>query len=159
MLMVSVLMLLCLFGAMPSQGQGAIDVYSFDTPEQEQRYRGLTAEFRCPKCLNTNLAGSDAPIAADLRREVHDLLLQGKSDQQIRDYLQHRYGDFVLYDPPLRPTTWLLWFGPFLLLLGGGWLILRISRGGNQAVEKDLLSEQERARLEALTGSSNQTHD
>ena len=135
-----------------AQAQGAIDVYRFDTPEQEMRYKHLTAEFRCPKCLNTNLAGSDAPIAADLRREVHDLLLEGKTDQEIRDFLQHRYGDFVLYNPPVRPNTWLLWFGPLALLLLGGWLVWRISRERNRSDSEDRLSQQDQARLKALTG-------
>ena len=79
---------------------------------QEARYRALTEEFRCPKCLNTNLAGSDAPIAADLRATVHRLILEGATDQAIRDYLQARYGDFVLYDPPVRRDTLLLWIAP-----------------------------------------------
>ncbi len=79
--------------------EGAIEAFPFDNATQEARYRALTEEFRCPKCLNTNLAGSDAPIAADLRTTVHRLILEGATDQAIRDHLQARYGDFVLYDP------------------------------------------------------------
>jgi len=93
---------------------------------------------------------------AEIRRLV---FVEGKSKQDVRDYLQHRYGDFVLYDPPLRPTTWLLWFGPLILLLAGGWLVLRISRRGEGRSEDHLLTEQERSRLDQLTGSSTRTHD
>ncbi|MCL4149338.1 UNVERIFIED_CONTAM: hypothetical protein GTU68_014832 [Idotea baltica] len=81
------------------------------------RYQALIAEFRCPKCLNTNLKGSDSPIAVDLRRAVARLLREGNSDQQVRDYLQERYGDFVLYNPPFKPATYVLWLGPLVFLL------------------------------------------
>ena len=106
---------------------GPVDVYDFPNPELEARYRSLIDEFRCPKCLNTNLSGSDAPIAKDLRGTVHRLLVEeGMSDQQIRDYLQARYGDFVLYKPPLKPGTWLLWGAPVLFGLIGLWVLFRV---------------------------------
>jgi len=126
---------------------GAIEAFSFDTPEQEARYRALTEEFRCPKCLNTNLAGSDAPIAADLRETVHRLILEGASDQAIRDYLHDRYGDFVLYDPPLRAGTVLLWLMPSTLLVIGVVIIVVMvrRRTGEEAIDAS-----ERARLDAL---------
>lgn len=106
---------LLLLGACACIGASAID--GFDLPDEEtaRRYRGLVAEFRCPKCLNESLASSGAPIAVDLRRTVRRLLGEGASDDAIRAHLQARYGDFVLYDPPLRPVTWLLWFAPPLL--------------------------------------------
>ena len=92
--------------------------------EAEARFRALVAEFRCPKCLNTNLAGSDAPIAQDLRAAVHRLVVrEGLADEEVRDYLQARYGDFVLYDPPLKAATLLLWGGPILFVLAGLGLI------------------------------------
>ena len=84
--------------------------------------------MRCLVCQNQTLADSNAELASDLRREVRELALSGKSDDEIRSYLVARYGDFVLYDPPLKATTWLLWIGPFSLLIGGGflwWLVLR----------------------------------
>jgi cytochrome c-type biogenesis protein CcmH len=106
-----------------------VDVYEFPTPELEARYRSLIDEFRCPKCLNTNLSGSDAPIAQDLRRTVRRLLVEeGRSDQEIRAYLQERYGDFVLYDPPFRPDTWILWLAPVAFLLIGAWVLWRMVR-------------------------------
>jgi cytochrome c-type biogenesis protein CcmH len=92
------------------------------------RLKTLESELRCLVCQNQTLADSNASLAEDLRREVRDLALAGKSDSEIRAYLVARYGDFVLYDPPLKRTTWLLWIGPFALLTGGGilwWTILR----------------------------------
>ena len=130
---------------------GAIEAFQFDNAEQEARYRALTEELRCPKCLNTNLAGSDAPIAADLRATVHRLILEGESDRAIRDYLQQRYGDFILYDPPLRPGTVLLWALPAALLLVGVAIIVTMVR--RRAGEEPSLDDAERARLDALLGN------
>ncbi len=97
----------------------SIDVYEFDTREQEARFHALNAELRCPKCLNTNLWGSDAPIARDLRRTVATMLREGHSDQEIRNYLVSRYGDFILYNPRFTAKTAALWVGPFVLLFLG----------------------------------------
>ena len=94
----------------------------------DARLKKLESELRCLVCQNQTLADSNAMLAEDLRREVRDLALAGKSDDEIRAYLVARYGDFVLYDPPLKRTTWLLWIGPFALLAGGAalwWTILR----------------------------------
>jgi len=98
----------------------------------DERLRRLETDLRCLVCQNQTLADSNAGLADDLRREVRALAVAGKSDDEIRAYLVERYGDFVLYDPPVKPTTWLLWFGPFaLLLVGGGvwWIIMRRRRG------------------------------
>lgn len=95
----------------------AIDVYDFDSVQQEAQYRGLIEELRCPKCQNQNLAGSDAPIAQDLKQKTYDLVKDGRSDGEIRVYMQERYGDFISYKPPVRPSTWILWFFPPLLLI------------------------------------------
>ncbi|MDN3397161.1 cytochrome c-type biogenesis protein CcmH [Psychrobacter sp. APC 3426] len=97
--------------------QAAIDVYDFDSVQQEAQYRGLIEELRCPKCQNQNLAGSDAPIAQDLKQKTYDLVKDGRSDGEIRAYMQERYGDFISYKPPVRPSTWILWFFPPLLLI------------------------------------------
>jgi cytochrome c-type biogenesis protein CcmH len=106
-----------------------VDVYDFPSPAHEARYRALIAELRCPKCLNTNLAGSDAPIAQDLRRTVHRLVTEeDMTDDEIRAWLQERYGDFVLYDPPFRPDTWVLWLAPAVFLLLGVLVLLRLLR-------------------------------
>lgn len=124
-----------------------VDLYQFDSPEQESRYRALVAELRCPKCLNTNLAGSDAPIAQDLRRTVHRLITEeGMSDQEILAFLQARYGDFVLYDPPFRPDTWILWLAPVLFALLGALVLWRMLR----QPARPALSEEEAHKLRAI---------
>ena len=97
----------------------------------DARLKSLFEELRCLVCQNQTLADSSAPLAEDLRREVRELAQQGKTDAEIKQYLVARYGDFVLYKPPVKPTTWLLWFGPFAFLLGGGlvWLVILRRRG------------------------------
>ena len=127
-------------------GVSTIDAFEFEDEAERLRYNGLIAEFRCPKCLNTNLSGSDAPVARDLRRTVYGLVDEGMTDDQVRRYLQARYGDFVLYDPPVRANTWILWFGPPLLLLAGIWVLRRIG----SRMTRVSLSDEERARLEAI---------
>jgi len=97
----------------------AIDVERLDDPALQQRYERLTRELRCLVCQNETIADSNATLAADLRREVRDMMVAGNSDVEIRTFLTERYGDFVLYRPPLAPRTWLLWAAPALLLLGG----------------------------------------
>ena len=117
---VASLILACLLSV---TSYAAIEVYDFDSAQQEAQYRGLIEELRCPKCQNQNLAGSDAPIAQDLKQKTYDMVKDGRSDGEIRAYMQERYGDFISYKPPVRPSTWILWFFPPLLLivLIGGW--------------------------------------
>ena len=94
----------------------------------DARLKNLELELRCLVCQNQTLADSNAPLAEDLRREVRELAVSGKSDDQIREFLTARYGDFVLYNPPVQRNTWLLWFGPFVLLAGGALLWWRVGR-------------------------------
>ena len=94
-----------------------IDTYQFSNDGQEQRFQALIGELRCPKCQNQNLAGSDAEIAKDLKKRTYELMEDGKSDNEIRQYMIERYGDFISYKPPMRGSTYLLWFGPFALLI------------------------------------------
>jgi cytochrome c-type biogenesis protein CcmH len=89
---------------------------AFTNPLLEHRYEHLLQEIRCLQCMNENIANSDAPLAADFRRQIHAKVAEGESEQQIIQYMVNRYGDFVLYNPPLQASTWLLWLGPFLLL-------------------------------------------
>jgi len=128
----------------------AIDEYSFDTEEQAERFSTLIAEVRCPKCLNSNLAGSDAPIAADLRAEIFRQLQQGRSDDEIVAYLQERYGDFIMYRPPLTGDTVLLWFGPLALLLAGFVVLRRMLHAARAGNAEDQLSPAELQRLNAM---------
>lgn len=132
---------------LPALGASQVDVYDFPSEAHEARYRALIAELRCPKCLNTNLAGSDAPIAQDLRRTVHRLVTtEDMTDAEIRAWLQERYGDFVLYDPPFRPDTWVLWLAPLGFLLLGLYILLRLLR----QPPADPLSAAESERLRTL---------
>ncbi|MFC1775980.1 cytochrome c-type biogenesis protein CcmH [Pseudomonadota bacterium] len=96
----------------------------FDNQEQEKRFNELTMELRCTVCQNQNLADSDATLAHDLRRKVHELLLAGKTDDEIKQFMVERYGDFVLYRPPVQKNTYLLWLAPMVLLFIGA-LVLR----------------------------------
>ncbi len=124
-----------------------VEVHEFNDPAMEARYYGLIDELRCPKCQNTNLAGSDAPIARDLRATVYRLLVEEQqTDTQIRDYLVARYGDFVLYDPPFNAGTAALWLLPLLALLIGFWRIWGFT-SKQSAVE---LTAEERSRLAAI---------
>lgn len=138
--------------ALASGAQAAIDTYEFADEAQRERYRSLVEELRCPKCQNQNIADSDAPIAMDLRAEIYRMLEAGQSDAQIIDFLVARYGDFVLYKPPLSSRTWLLWYGPAGLLLGGLLLlaVIVLRRRAKPAAAADGLSAQERQRLAEL---------
>lgn len=100
----------------------------FTDAAQEARFHALTTELRCVMCQNQSLADSNAQIAHDLRREVLDLMNQGKSDAQIKEFLVQRYGEFVLYRPQVGAGTWILWFGPALLLLAGAGVVFMIVR-------------------------------
>ena len=101
----------------------------FTDAAEEARFHQLTAELRCVMCQNQSLADSNAQIAHDLRREVLDLMRQGKNDAQVRKFLVDRYGEFVLYKPEVAPGTYILWFGPlFLLLAGGVWVGLIVAK-------------------------------
>jgi cytochrome c-type biogenesis protein CcmH len=111
-------------------------------PVLEKRMIGLADKLRCLVCQNESLASSHAELAEDLRREVREQMKKGMSDQEIIDYLVARYGDFVLYDPPVKKTTLVLWYGPFaLLLIGGGLLFYQLRKRKSQATDADLTSE------------------
>ena len=135
-------------GGLPAaDAAGQVDVFDFPSAEMEARYRALIDEFRCPKCLNTNLSGSDAPIAKDLRKTVWRLLVQEEmSDQEVRDFLQERYGDFVLYNPPFKPGTWILWLAPIVFGLVGLFVLARMLRSRPEVA----LTEADRQRVDEI---------
>ncbi|QUJ69142.1 cytochrome c-type biogenesis protein CcmH [Photobacterium sp. GJ3] len=136
--------------------QASIDVYEFQTPEQETTYQELTATLRCPKCQNNNIADSNAELAKDMRQKVYEMLKQGKSKQDIIDYMIARYGNFVTYNPPVMPSTLILWLGPLcFLLIGASVLVYRSRRG----VQPDAVDEQDSARLDALLKEIGQEED
>ena len=117
----------------------------------QARWDHIAAELRCLVCQNESLASSNAELALDLRRELRSLIEQGRSDADIRSFLVSRYGDFVLYKPEVKPVTWLLWFGPFVLLLGALALALRLMR--RKAAAHAPLTDSERARVRQLLES------
>ncbi len=120
-------------------------------PELELRLKKLETELRCLVCQNQTLAESPAGLAGDLRREVRILAESGKSDVEIKSHLKARYGDFVLYKPELDPKTWLLWFGPFVLLAGGAFLVVKINRRVRAvSIAAPTLDEKDRARASKL---------
>lgn len=122
--------------------------FHFDQPEQAARYDKLAQELRCLVCQNQSLADSHADLAQDLRNEVYRMITSGKTDQEIIDFLVARYGDFVLYRPPVSPLTWLLWFGPALLLAAAGGVWWQIAR---QRPAVDSSNDEEAAAVAALT--------
>lgn len=128
-----------------------IEIYDFEQAEQQQRYHHLIEELRCPKCQNQNLAESDAPIAQDLRRELHRLLTEGRSDEAIIEYMVMRYGNFVLYRPPLDRNTLILWAAPAIFLLFGLFIIWRVRVSNKEdKTHNAQLSEQERQEIADL---------
>ena len=121
-----------------------------EDPVVEQRLVNIAGELRCLVCQNESLAGSQADLAKDLRREVRGLIKEGKSDQEVKDFLVSRYGDFVLYRPQIKPETYLLWAGPFVLLIAGIVVLVRYLRRRGAQVAAAPLSEEERKRAEEL---------
>ncbi len=112
-----------------------------DDPVLEARLKALSQELRCLVCQNTTLADSTAPLAEDLRQEIRQLMREGKSDKEVVDYLVARYGNFVRYRPPVNNSTALLWFGPFLLLIVGGFVLFRVLK--KHAIGEDIQPEDE----------------
>ncbi|CQL66916.1 cytochrome c-type biogenesis protein H1 [Salmonella enterica subsp. enterica serovar Typhimurium str. DT104] len=116
------------------------DVMPFKDEAQEQQFRQLTEQLRCPKCQNNSIADSNAMIATDMRRRVYDLMQEGKSRQEIIDYMVARYGNFVTYDPPLTPLTVLLWVLPLAAIVAGGWIIVARTRR-RVRIRQDVLAD------------------
>lgn len=130
----------------------SVELRSFKSAEEEARFKALSEELRCLVCQNQSLADSDAELARDLRREVHEMIDAGKSDEQILDFLVARYGDFVLYRPPLNASTLLLWIGPFVVLLGAliALIISIRKRAREESTDADNLDEAKRKQVRAL---------
>ena len=130
-----------------SPAQASIEAYEFDSPEVEADYNQLVNELRCLVCQNQNLAGSDADLARDLRRQTYEMLTQGSSPKQVAEYMVARYGDFVLYRPLIKPGTYLLWFGPFVLL---GLVIILVVRRLRRASTKSGPDDEAMAKAKQL---------
>lgn len=138
-LLMAVMLLATLFCSVARAQQPVHDArpLQFTDAAEEARFHALAAQLRCVQCQNQSLADSNAQIAQDLRREVLVLVQQGHDDAQIKAFLVQRYGEFVLYQPPLQPGTWLLWGGPLLFLLAGVLLLWRLVRRRGHAVVVD----------------------
>ena len=135
-----------------------------DDPITEQRLIAISEEMRCLVCQNESLAGSRSDLANDLRREIRILINEGKTDEQIRSFMVERYGDFVLYRPPVKPITWLLWIGPFVILLAGIIGLMVYLRRRNQSIPSTTLSAEDNRRIDALlqdtkSSSTENVHD
>ena len=129
----------------------SIDALNFSSPQQESDYHQLTQYLRCPQCQNNNIADSNATIAVDMRGKVFELLQEGKSKNDVVDYMVARYGNFVTYDPPMTASTLVLWIAPLLLVLLGVVFLLRRKPKAQSAVKsQDVLTDEDNARLAEL---------
>ncbi|PTT47728.1 cytochrome c-type biogenesis protein [Aeromonas sp. HMWF016] len=145
-------LLLLLGWVVQAPAMAAIDVYTFDNDNQEQVFRELTKELRCPKCQNQDIADSNAGLAKDLRDKTYQMVRQGKDKDEIVDYMVARYGNFILYNPPLMASTLILWLGPLLVIVIGLGVVVMRSRRPVAAVQPvdSSLSEEEQRRLAEL---------
>ena len=134
----------------PAPVSAFTDVYDFETAQQEKDFQDLTATLRCPKCQNNNIADSNAALALDMRQKTYELLQEGKSKQDVIDYMIARYGNFVTYNPPVMASTLILWLGPLFFIVVGFTVLVMRSRKGNQKVTDTELEVDEQARLNAL---------
>lgn len=129
----------------------SIDALNFSSPQQESDYHQLTQSLRCPQCQNNNIADSNATIAVDMRGKVFELLQEGKSKNDVVDYMVARYGNFVTYDPPMTAGTLVLWIAPLLLVLLGVVFLLRRKPKAQSALKsQDVLTDEDNARLAEL---------
>ncbi len=148
--------------AIAQDSAGAVMPLEFQNDEQRLRYQHFSKILRCPMCQNQNLSGSDAGIASDLRKTLHRLITESKSDQEIIDFMQSRYGNFILYEPPVNRATVVLWFGPALLLLIGLFIARRLAKpdavtGAAKESSSVQLSEEDKQRArQLLAGQQNE---
>src|SRR6266699_3927615 len=128
----------------------AKDAQPNEDPQIEQRMKNLTEQLRCLVCQNETLADSRADLAEDLRKQIREQMKAGKTDKEIIAYLTERYGDFVLYKPPVKATTYLLWFGPFVLLILGTVVLFRFLKRRREMIQEQPLTADERKRAEEI---------
>lgn len=152
--LVRVLLMLGCF-SIASMGYASIDVYEFEDKQQAEDFSILEQELRCPKCQNQNIADSNAGLAKDIKDRAYKLLKEGKSREEITQYMVDRYGDFITYRPPVTRSTWVLWFGPFVLLIVVLTILLffvkRHKKSGSRLqAESSSVSEEEKRKIESL---------
>lgn len=127
-----------------------IETFKFDSPETEKVFHKLSEELRCLVCQNQNIAESNAELAKDLRLEIYTMLQKGQTEDEIVDFLVERYGDYVLYRPPFKPMTWLLWFGPLMIFVLGIFYAMRFMKSQSSDSQLESLSEEEIERVKSL---------
>ena len=150
--LISIVVLLCSL-LLPNTTYSQVDTFEFDTEEQQNRFRTLSDELRCPMCQNSSLSGSTGGVAEDLRREVHRMIMEGMSDSEIIQFMFERYGDFILFRPRLTAGTVFLWFGPLLFLFIGGLFAFGIWRRARKITDSDTeLDKIQQKRLQQLLG-------
>ncbi len=132
--------------------------YKFEDPAKSEDFRAIIEEMRCLVCQNESLAGSNAELAVDLRNEIYDMMQAGQTKDDVIQFMVARYGDFVLYNPPMKPSTYPLWFGPLILFLIGAILLLRTLNRKKQSQEATL-SDDEQQRLASLLQQPSDTKD
>ncbi|MGY4674057.1 cytochrome c-type biogenesis protein [Ursidibacter arcticus] len=137
---------------LPTLSIASQQIQQFDNIQQESDYRALIQELRCPQCQNNNIADSNATIATDMRNKTLELLKQGKSKDEVVNYMVERYGNFVTYDPPITPATIMLWLMPILLILIGFGIMLKRKKSNIQAVgsDKSLAKNLDQERLKQI---------
>ena len=150
--LIAIAVLLCSL-LLPNTTYSQVDTFEFDTEEQQNRFRTLSDELRCPMCQNSSLSGSTGGVAEDLRREVHRMIMEGMSDGEIIQFMFERYGDFILFRPRLTAGTIFLWFGPLLFLFIGGLFAFGIWRRARKITDSDTeLDKTQQKRLQQLLG-------
>ena len=127
-----------------------IETFKFDSPETEKVFHKLSEELRCLVCQNQNIAESNADLAKDLRLEIYTMLSDGKSEDEIVDFMVQRYGDYVLYRPPFKPMTWLLWFGPAIVFAFGLVFVVRYMKSQSSKKQVESLSDEDIQRIKSL---------
>ena len=132
-----------------------IETFKFDSPETEKVFHKLSEELRCLVCQNQNIAESNAGLAKDLRLEIYTMLQKGQTEDEIVDFLVERYGDYVLYRPPFKPMTWLLWFGPLMIFVLGIFYAIRFMKSQSSDSQQESLSEEELERVKSLHADMN----
>lgn len=144
---ITLFFLLCVsFGAISAP----VETFQFDSPETEKTFHKLSEELRCLVCQNQNVAESNADLAKDLRLEIYTMLSDGKTEDEIVDFMVQRYGDYVLYRPPLKPMTWLLWFGPVIIFAIALVFVVRFLKSQDDATQTDSLSKDDIERIKNL---------
>lgn len=128
----------------------ADDLYAFDNEQQMKQFQSLIKQYRCPKCQNQTIADSSAPLAKDLRDRVHQMIKAGKDDVAITTYLVDRYGDFVNYSPPVKPSTWFLWFAPIIIIILIFFIVFRRIKHNESHSEKMTTTSADHERIHSI---------